>query len=142
MKKKYNKYEDIYPLTIIPDRYNGAYSGGKWLAFDQYHYNIPDEVDDGDVECCWFSDDIKGKEMKLRDSKCGRFREDMDEDQVEVTVLPGQTKFFGVRAVDPFEKVKYNCHIDYQFNLAKGDEIADEVEEEEDINEVEINEEE
>ena len=88
------------------------------------------------------SDDIKGKEMKLRDSKCGRFREDMDEDQVEVTVLPGQTKFFGVRAVDPFEKVKYNCHIDYQFNLAKGDEIADEVEEEEDINEVEINEEE
>jgi hypothetical protein len=51
---KYNKYEDIYPLTIILDRYNGAYSDGKWLAFNQYHYNIPDEVDDGDVECCMF----------------------------------------------------------------------------------------
>lgn len=51
---KYNKYEDIYPLTIIPDRYNGAFSGGKWTAFNMYYYNIPDEVDDGDMECCNF----------------------------------------------------------------------------------------
>ncbi len=51
---EYNKYEDIYPLTIILDRYNGAYSGGKWLAFNQYYYNIPEEIDDGDVECCVF----------------------------------------------------------------------------------------
>ena len=51
---KYNKYEDIYPLTIIPDRYNGAFSGGKWTAFNMYHYDIPDEVDDGDVECSNF----------------------------------------------------------------------------------------
>ena len=69
------------------------------------------------------SDDVKGKEMKLRDSTTGRFREDSDEDSVEITVLPGQTKFFGIRAVDPFEKVSYNCKIDYQFNLAKGDEL-------------------
>lgn len=25
--------QDIYPLTIIQDRYGGAYSGGRWLAF-------------------------------------------------------------------------------------------------------------
>lgn len=56
---KYNNYEDIYPLTIIPDRYNGAFSGGKWTAFNAYHYNIPDEVDDGDMECCNFWDKQK-----------------------------------------------------------------------------------
>ena len=74
------------------------------------------------------SDDVKGKEMKLRDSVNGKFRDDLDEDSVEVTVLPGQTKFFGVRAVDPFEKVSYNCKIDYKFNLAKGDEVKSEYE--------------
>ncbi len=59
---KYKTYEDIYPLTIIPDRYNGAFSGGKWLAFDQYHYNIPEEVDDGDMECWEFWDNQREEE--------------------------------------------------------------------------------
>jgi hypothetical protein len=83
------------------------------------------------------SDDVKGKEMKLRDSVNGKFRDDLNEDSVEVTVLPGQTKFFGVRAVDPFEKVSYNCKIDYKFNLAKGDEVKNEYEDDEDkVNEI------
>ena len=69
------------------------------------------------------SDDVKGKDMKLRNSTAGKFRDDLDEDSVEVTVLPGQTKFFGIRAVDPFEKVSYKCKIDYQFNIAKGEEL-------------------
>ena len=69
------------------------------------------------------SDDVKGKDMKLRNSTTGKFRDDLDEDSVEVTVLPGQTKFFGIRAVDPFEKVSYKCKIDYQFNIAKGEEL-------------------
>lgn len=56
---KYNKYEDIDPLTIIPDNYNGAFSGGKWLAFNAYYYNIPDEIDDGDMECWNFWDEQK-----------------------------------------------------------------------------------
>ena len=56
---KYNKYEDIYPLTIIPDRYNGAFSGGQWLAFNVYYYNIPDEIDDGEMECWNFWDEQK-----------------------------------------------------------------------------------
>lgn len=39
------------PLTIIHDRYEGCYSGGKFLAFPMSHWEIPDGVDDGDFEC-------------------------------------------------------------------------------------------
>lgn len=39
---------DIYPLTIISDRYNGAYSGAKFLAFNIDHWDIPEEIGSGD----------------------------------------------------------------------------------------------
>ena len=56
MSKVNNK--DIYPLTIIRDRYNGAYSKGKYLAFNLDYYDIPREIDGDDVECfdfwCFF----------------------------------------------------------------------------------------
>ena len=45
---------ELYPLTIIKDRYNGVYSGGKWLAF----CNDPDEINtdiwDSDTPCDCF----------------------------------------------------------------------------------------
>lgn len=46
---------NIYPLTIIKDRYNGCYSGGKFFAFNQEHGGIPDFVgsDDGSERNGW-----------------------------------------------------------------------------------------
>jgi len=42
--------EIIYPLTIVRDRYGGAYSGGEWLAYNKH----PWDIEDGDE----FSDDV------------------------------------------------------------------------------------
>lgn len=33
---KGEKKEEVYPLTIVMDRYNGSYSGAKYLAFNLY----------------------------------------------------------------------------------------------------------
>ena len=41
---------DIYPLTIVKDRYGGAYSEGQYLAFNLYPGSIPDAVGGGDME--------------------------------------------------------------------------------------------
>ena len=41
---------EIYPCTLICDRYNGAYSGGKWLAFQLGCDNIPEEIGGGDSD--------------------------------------------------------------------------------------------
>ena len=46
----------IYPLTIIRDRYNGTYSGGKYLAFYQDYYDITEDIDGDDVTCAtWWA---------------------------------------------------------------------------------------
>lgn len=49
--------ETEYPTTIIADRYDGTYSHGGWLAFPLYE--IPSEVDGGDVECIEFWQNYK-----------------------------------------------------------------------------------
>ena len=49
-------YEDIYPLTIIKDRYNGVYSGGAYTAWNLDHWDLPDGVDGCDPECSLFWD--------------------------------------------------------------------------------------
>jgi hypothetical protein len=47
----------IYPLTIIQDRYNGIYSGGKFTAWNLYPNELPDEVFSDDVTCrCFWAD--------------------------------------------------------------------------------------
>lgn len=48
---------DLYPITIILDRYNGTYSGGKWMAFNCYPWQIPEDIFNDDESCCefWFS---------------------------------------------------------------------------------------
>ena len=51
------KIDDIYPLTIITDRYNGAYSGGQFLAFGLDHWDIPDEIGSSGLHELNFWDD-------------------------------------------------------------------------------------
>jgi len=51
--------KEIYPLTIIADRYNGTYSGGKYTAWNLAHYDIPEDIDNDDENCAWFWADNK-----------------------------------------------------------------------------------
>ena len=50
----------MYPLIIIKDRYNGTYSGSKWLAFPLEVYEVPQEIDGCDSECMCFWNDYDG----------------------------------------------------------------------------------
>ena len=43
--------ENIYPLTVTADRYSGAYSGGKFTAWNLEPSEIPDGVFSDDVGC-------------------------------------------------------------------------------------------
>ena len=45
---------EIYPLTVIKDRYRGTYSGGKYLAFNLDFNEIPEDVIGSDVPCRQF----------------------------------------------------------------------------------------
>ena len=42
---------DIYPCTIVADRYNGSFSGAPWIAYRLSYFELPDELDAGDGEC-------------------------------------------------------------------------------------------
>lgn len=46
--------KDIYPLTIVKDRYMGTYSGGGWTAWNCDAEYIPEEIYSGDDDCAWF----------------------------------------------------------------------------------------
>ena len=46
--------EDIYPLTVIRDRYNGTYSGASYLAFNLDSNSVPSEVHGSDMPCSYF----------------------------------------------------------------------------------------
>ena len=56
---------DFDALTIVCDRYCGAYSGGKYLAFALDHCQIPDAIDDGDIPCSQFWQSEEAKQMKV-----------------------------------------------------------------------------
>lgn len=60
MFRRYETIEDIYPLTIVRDRYNGTYSGGTFTAWRKYPDSIPSDIDDSDVPCMLFWNDFKG----------------------------------------------------------------------------------
>ena len=51
-------FESIYPLTIVLDRYTGAYSGGKFTAWNLDPDEIPTEPFSNDVDCMnfWYGD--------------------------------------------------------------------------------------
>lgn len=46
---------EIYPVTIIKDRYSGTYSNAQWLALQADSSQVPDEIgsDDGDEMNFW-----------------------------------------------------------------------------------------
>lgn len=50
-KKEIIKIADIYPLTIIKDRYMGEYSRGQYLAFNLDYHRVPFEIE-GDAKTC------------------------------------------------------------------------------------------
>lgn len=45
---------ELYPLTIIKDRYNGVYSGGKYTAWNLEPEKIPKRIFYDDVSCYGF----------------------------------------------------------------------------------------
>lgn len=46
---------NIYPLTIVADRYGGVYSGGKYTAWYCDANEVPEDIFQNDVLCdeCW-----------------------------------------------------------------------------------------
>ena len=40
---------DLYPVTIVTDRYSGCASGGAYLAFYCDPWDVPGEIDDADA---------------------------------------------------------------------------------------------
>ena len=42
------------PTTIVIDPYCGTYSDGEWLAFPLDTWDVPKDIDAGDMECCIF----------------------------------------------------------------------------------------
>lgn len=44
-------YKELYPLTIVMDRYSGVYSGGIFTAWNLDPDEVPEEIcwDDGSV---------------------------------------------------------------------------------------------
>lgn len=58
--EKRKMYYELYPVTIVSDRYGGTYSGGNYLAFKLYFYELPEDIDGSDP-CCWkFWDNYEG----------------------------------------------------------------------------------
>jgi hypothetical protein len=45
---------NLYPLTIVRDRYTGCYSGGKFTAWNLYPEDISEEIYADDVGCSSF----------------------------------------------------------------------------------------
>ena len=43
--------DEIYPLTIVFDRYSGAYSGGKFTAWNCNTEDVPQAISSDDVSC-------------------------------------------------------------------------------------------
>ena len=47
----YKTIEDLYPLTIVCDRYGGAYSGGKYTAWLLDPWDVPAGIEECDFVC-------------------------------------------------------------------------------------------
>lgn len=59
LAKEYTK--DLYPLTIVNDRYNGIYSGGKYTAWHLEFEDVPNDIamDDITVNDFWGIADLR-----------------------------------------------------------------------------------
>ena len=51
---------DIFPLTIVRDRYNGSYSKAKYTAWNLSCEDVPSYINEGDMEAMdfWNSNEI------------------------------------------------------------------------------------
>ena len=65
------------------------------------------------------SDLVEKGEVKLKKYVENKFRDDNDENSVTLIVEPGETGFFGLNAIDAFDKFSYACQFDYHFSLYK-----------------------
>ena len=55
MNKEFNpNVPDIYPLTVVVDRYMGVYSEGIFLAFNMKPHEVPEALSGGDDEAAEF----------------------------------------------------------------------------------------
>ena len=54
---------NIYPMTIIKDRYSGMYSHGKYTAWNVEFDEMPKEIIGGDEVCenFWWENDVYEK---------------------------------------------------------------------------------
>ena len=52
------RYDMVRPVTITPDRYGGAYSGGAWLAFPLEMSAVPDGPFEGDMSAAEWWDEV------------------------------------------------------------------------------------
>ena len=41
---------EVYPATIVADRYDGTYSGAKWIAFQFDSENVPEQIGGDDTD--------------------------------------------------------------------------------------------
>lgn len=50
-------FTQVYPVTILKDRYGGTYSRAEWTAFNLHEYEVGEtDANGGDVECAQFWD--------------------------------------------------------------------------------------
>lgn len=70
MKKEKIKNIDIdqiYPLTVFADRYEGTYSGAEYLAIQADPGEIPEEISGSDPDCaCFWSSQKKKRRLKIK----------------------------------------------------------------------------
>lgn len=52
-------YKNLYPLTIVMDRYTGVYSGGIFTAWNLDPDEIPEDICADDNSASEFFDDIR-----------------------------------------------------------------------------------
>ena len=58
---EYEVMMDLYPVTLVKDRYHGTYSGGKWIAFNRVPWDIPEAVLGSDVPCATYFNQADGQ---------------------------------------------------------------------------------
>lgn len=51
--------KEVFPLTIVFDRYGGIYSNGKYTSWNLYPHQVPKEINSNDITCMCFWDDNK-----------------------------------------------------------------------------------
>ena len=57
--------DEIYPLTIVRDRYIGTYSGGEYTAWNLNFYEIPMDIALSDVYCMKFWDNEENRKKYI-----------------------------------------------------------------------------